>query len=326
MMSKTALIILNYNNCQDTLNCIESVLKNNTANVRFIVVDNASRKEERENLEQRIGELFADEMLVLDASKEGWWKADDQQHCCVLIANKENSGYARGNNLGLKLAYVDSETEYVMILNNDILFVADIIPSLIKRLNDIKDCAIISPLLYKAGMEEIDVNCARKNVKVKELIGKNLLHYWRRFRGVSVETAYSERYLMKQSLPVGKNTLEIELPSGSCMLLRKDVFEKIGSFDPYTFLYYEENIILKKLQKLHLKNYICVDLPCIHLGAATTSFMPSSYFIAKSNIDSERYYVKNYSGASLFMRSMHHLSTLFFLASFKLQKALTRKK
>lgn len=271
-------------------------------------------------------EMFADEMLVLDASKEEWWKEDDAQRNCVLIINKENSGYARGNNLGLKLAYSDSDTEYVMILNNDILFVADIIPALIARLNKIKDCAIISPLLYKAGMSEWDVNCARKNVKVTELIGKNFLHYWRKLRGISAENAYSDRYLLLNDLPVGKETIEIELPSGSCMLLRKNVFEKIGSFDPGTFLYYEENIIFKKLQALRLKNYICLDLPCIHLGASTTSFMPSSYFIAKSNIDSERYYVKNYSGASLPMRIMHHLSTVFFLTSFKLQKALATKK
>lgn len=39
---KTALIILNYNNYEDTINCIESVETHNTASIKYIVVDNGS--------------------------------------------------------------------------------------------------------------------------------------------------------------------------------------------------------------------------------------------------------------------------------------------
>ena len=43
-MKSTALIILNFNNYEDTINCIESVEKYNTAPVKLIIVDNASTR------------------------------------------------------------------------------------------------------------------------------------------------------------------------------------------------------------------------------------------------------------------------------------------
>ena len=69
--------------------------------------------------------------------------------------------------------------------------------------------------------------------------------------------------------------MPIELPSGSCMLVKKDVFAAIGNFDPATFLYYEENILYRKLLKLKLGNYIATGLRCVHPGAATMAKSPS---------------------------------------------------
>ncbi|MCH5175523.1 MAG: glycosyltransferase [Prevotellaceae bacterium] len=43
-MKYVSLIILNYNNWEDTVNCIESVEKYNTASVKYIVVDNGSTR------------------------------------------------------------------------------------------------------------------------------------------------------------------------------------------------------------------------------------------------------------------------------------------
>ena len=39
---KVAIIILNYNNWQDTIECLESVLRNDYPNYQVIVIDNGS--------------------------------------------------------------------------------------------------------------------------------------------------------------------------------------------------------------------------------------------------------------------------------------------
>ena len=45
MVKKTGVIILNYNNSQDTINCINSFLAVNKEPYKIVVVDNGSRKE-----------------------------------------------------------------------------------------------------------------------------------------------------------------------------------------------------------------------------------------------------------------------------------------
>ena len=42
--------------------------------------------------------------------------------------------------------------------------------------------------------------------------------------------------------------MDIELPSGSCMMFNAEALRIIGGFDPNTFLYYEEDILYKKLK------------------------------------------------------------------------------
>lgn len=318
-MKTTALIILNYNGCADTLACIGSVLEHNTAPVKFVVVDNASQPKQRQDLQNGLSGIFGNRLRVASPG-ESTLETD-----ATLILNGENSGYARGNNVGLEAAYACPAVEYVMILNNDVLFVEDIIPPLIAKLEALPDCAIVSPLLFKTvELKEHDVNCARRAERVSEMIGKNLLHYWRRWRRLTPQQVYPHRYLLA-SLEQTEGEIEIELPSGSCMLVRKDLMQSIGSFDPNTFLYYEENILSAKISARGLKNYLSLDQRCVHLGAATTK-SSGGLFVNRAGMASQRYFVKNYSGVGLLARAVHWLSTHFFILSLRVQKAVAPNK
>lgn len=65
------------------------------------------------------------------------------------------------------------------------------------------------------------------------------------------------------------------------MLIKKDLFNEIGLFDPHTFLYYEQNIIFKKIKNIKYKNYVIPSLRAIHLGAASTQ-KSSKFFYANN--------------------------------------------
>lgn len=67
----------------------------------------------------------------------------------TFLISKTNDGYAKGNNKGLKLADLDDDIENILILNNDVLFVQDIIPELINGLKNLNKAGIVSPVLYK---------------------------------------------------------------------------------------------------------------------------------------------------------------------------------
>ena len=73
------------------------------------------------------------------------------------------------------------------------------------------------------------------------------------------------------------------------MLVEKMLFQQIGSFDPHTFLYYEENILWAKVQRLGLSNYIDTTVSCIHLGAATTRTQKPNKFISECSIQRDVY-------------------------------------
>ncbi len=315
------MIILNYNNSRDTRNCIESILRYNTAPVKFVVIDNASTPEQLEMLNGVLSQLFPEGYNTVDGKSD--YDSPVSLGYCTLVVNEKNLGYACGNNTGLQLVKHDDDVDKVMILNNDILFVEDIIPPLIHKLHTLPECALVSPVLYKKDMDGYDYNCARLNVKVSQLISANFLHYYRRLTHTEATDVEAERYLLN-SCKVNSGTLEVELPSGSCMLLEKDLFEKIGFFDPNTFLYYEENILYKRLSRLGLKIYISLDEKCIHLGASTMKSIPKNKWIMETGKRSELYYVKNYSGANPLIRAIHRASVAFFLMSFNLQKALSK--
>lgn len=277
-MGKTGIIILEYNNWEDTLNCVESVLKFNTAPIKFIVVDNASSKKNViRNLKSGLLNLFP-KLKESDLI----YNHNNSIKEITLVLSEENKGYACGNNIGLEVAYKDPDISHIMILNSDILFVEDIIPRLLKDLKD--DTAIVSPVLFKEGLKEIDKNCARRELTANEIIKLHIPFPADPFK-------ISE----KKKIPITLNSglMQIDLPSGSCMLARKSLFQQIDGFDPNTFLYYEEDILSKKIKKLGLKIYLNTNLKCIHLGATTTKHSASRFIVNNSSY-SAYYTLKKY--------------------------------
>ncbi len=89
---RIAVVILAWNNCQVTLECLRS-LGEQTKPHRVYVVDNASA----------------------DDTAAGVAAQFPQAH---LIVNEQNLGFAGGNNVGLRAAFADG-ADAVLILNND---------------------------------------------------------------------------------------------------------------------------------------------------------------------------------------------------------------
>ncbi len=288
------IVILNYNNSSDTIKCIESVERYNTAPVKYIVVDNGSTKP------QVIDDI---DKFLQDTFKDGYTRLSDTQTPtdrlpkASFVVSKTNDGYAKGNNKGLHFAYADDEIDKILILNSDILFVEDIIPQLTKDLEILDNAAIVSPVLFKKNLKDIDYTCSRKALTQKQ----RFISYAFLFKdvcGVITKINNSNNLLYGKEIPVAGNTLEIELPSGSCMLLDKQFFKDIDSFDENTFLYCEEDILFEKIKKLGRKNYLDTSLKCIHLGATTTKSQAPSRFIFKCSINSNHYLLTHYCNAS----------------------------
>lgn len=287
---KIGILILNYNGWQDTINCIKSIEKHNTYDIKYVVVDNASpQNNDCEQIEKFFANHFVDDYVSIKEKEtvESLPKA-------TFIKAEKNNGYSQGNNIGLNYFYGDSEVDEILLINNDILFIDNIIPKLHKYLNDIEDAAIVSPLLLKKDEKEIDYNCARLEYSINERIK---YYFFRSFHASSKKDT-QRRMLLSNPELLKKDFFKIDLPSGSCMLFKKELYKSIGSFDPHTFLYYEEDILHEKILRINKNNYICPQCKCVHLGAQSISRSPASYAAFKKTSESELYYVRHYSRAN----------------------------
>jgi len=92
---RVAVVILNWNGLDDTVECLESLKAMTYANYRVIVIDNGSVADEAGSLRERFGSYVH------------------------VIENDRNYGFAEGCNIGIRHARETSSPDYVLLLNND---------------------------------------------------------------------------------------------------------------------------------------------------------------------------------------------------------------
>lgn len=315
----TAIIILNYNNVEDTINCVKSVEKFNTAPIKFVIVDNGSKRVDAVSiLDDAFKKTFQNRYKRFGESD----KVQKLPYVAFIVSGT-NDGYACGNNKGLRFAKMDDDIDRILILNNDVLFVEDIIPQLCQALEKLPFAGIVSPILYKKDMNGIDYNCARLNQTNWQIIFTYLFLYYNLF-GIMSRYLKSQFILKKYQDSFKKEYLKIELPSGSCMLFKKSLMDTIELFDPHTFLYFEENILYKQLENKGLQNYLLTRLKCIHLGASSTNKV-SNTFIGSTGLKSAAYYLNKYGNMTFTQKILFGIARRIFMLKMEVLDSIHRK-
>jgi hypothetical protein len=119
-----AIVILNWNNYEDTADCLNSIKGSSYPNVRTIVVDNGST----------------------DKSPD---KLQDNFEGCDFILNEENLGFAAGCNVGIQKAK-EVNSEYILLLNNDIIIEQNALRRLVSTAESRRRVAAVSGLIYNS--------------------------------------------------------------------------------------------------------------------------------------------------------------------------------
>ena len=121
-MNSIFTVLLNYNGCRDTINCINSIRKNDDSSINIIVVDNNSSDNSQEEL-SKINNI-------------------------TFVESGENGGFAKGNNIGIRYA-LDRGAQYVLLLNNDTEIEKDAITKMMRTLEGNSQLAAVgSRIMY----------------------------------------------------------------------------------------------------------------------------------------------------------------------------------
>lgn len=128
---KIAIILLNYNNYEDTFACVESLQRVRYPNVDIIIVDNKSTNDSLEKLY----ELKSENIKIVDSGKNG--------------------GFAFGNNMGMKIAR-EENSDYVLLLNNDTIVTENFLDELLKCFSYEEDVGIATGrIMYNSEKDKV---------------------------------------------------------------------------------------------------------------------------------------------------------------------------
>ena len=217
-----SIIILNWNGKKDTIECLDSLKQITYPNYVIILVDNGSTDGSVECFKKRYPEI-------------------------EIIENKENLGFAEGNNIAIRAA-ITRNAKYIFMLNNDTVVEPNILNYLEKVLEMDPIIGIAGPTVY--------------HYKEKSLIqsaGGTII--WSKGRAPSLT--------YKQD--VSRNKLKDVVYVAGCSLLAKaELFQKIGYLNNNYFAYWEETDWCVRAKKA---GYRIVHVPVAkiwHKGGSTT--------------------------------------------------------
>jgi GT2 family glycosyltransferase len=192
--SRIGVVTVTYNSASVVPDFMESVLKQSHSEFILYVVDNASRDETLRRVSR-----YADTRIV-------------------TITNADNVGVAEGNNIGIRAALRD-DCAFVLLLNNDTVFDADLFSGLLQGLEEGRCEMIVPKVLYFDPSN-----------KIWSAGGA-----FSRWRGMSWHFGFNQLDDGQFDQP-----LEVAYSPTCCMLLRNKVFERVGLMDAKYFVYFDD--------------------------------------------------------------------------------------
>lgn len=176
----------------------------------------------------------------------------------MFIANKENVGFAKACNQGLKKA----SGKYILFLNPDTIVPEDCFRKCMDFMEAHADAGAL-------GIKMLD-GSGRFLKESKRAFPSPMTSLYKLF-GLSKlfpkSKVFSKYYL--GYLDENKNN-EVDVLAGAFMMIKKEVLDKTGGFDEVFFMYGEDVDLSYRIQKAGYKNYYFADSSIIHFKGEST--------------------------------------------------------
>lgn len=213
-VNKVSIIMINWNNSTDTINCLKSIKKITYSDYNIFLLDNNSKKDSQEEIKKYLKESENQEFNYKTIDVTDLNKKYPNLNLLYII-NNINSGFASGNNIVLKYIkdYVDSD--YVLLLNNDTVVAPDFLDCLVNTGNSSENIGFTGIRTYYYD-----------NPDKLQTIGGSLIDY--NHCEASAITTTSDEITV------------CDFITGSCMLVKQSILDNIGFLDSKLFMYWED--------------------------------------------------------------------------------------
>jgi len=228
-----SIIIVSFNTCDLLSTCLDRIKKMDISlSYEVIVVDNASSD-------------GTQEMIIS--------KYPNIKH----IFNKENRMYAKANNQGVQA----TSGKYLLFLNSDAFIRANAVEEMSILLHTNHKAAIVGP-----KMLNIDGTLQSKGNPPPSVcfVAYRVLGLWKL-------PFFVQRFSFPNFCWHDNKIRKVGWVSGSCMMVRRSVFEEIGGFWEKLFFYGEEVELCNRALKAGYQVWYCPKAEVEHIGGASTS-------------------------------------------------------
>lgn len=327
------VVVLNYNGWKDTIECIESLQKQDYFNHRIIIVDNNSTNNSYERIKSWLNgeevvfsefldkkfeqrkrnyiELTESEIKDVESNDSlNSGNKNNQDNGIVLINCSENFGFSGGNNIGAK--YVENiGCDYVLLLNNDTIIIDDkFLSRLIEPLKKSKE-------VYLTGPNTINFDGTFDSPMIEDTFMGNLfylslLNWFRRL--LNSPPIYIDIKAISSPKPIPVFKI-----SGACMMFKTERLKEIGYLDESVWLSSEEAIISEKIKSLKGKIFFQPLTTLIHKKAQSPRPKMDRYNILKNHYKQRKYFYINYRNYGVIKMAIINLITMLRLGISKLR-------
>ena len=237
MKNHVSIILLNYNQYSDTIECLGSLLKCTYENFSLIIIDNGSK----------------DGSLI---EFNNWFhkRSKDEKKKIIIIANKENIGFSAGNNIGIKYALKNYQSDYLWVLNTDTVVEPDALSTLVICSEGKNVCG--SKLIYYDHRDKVQ---AYGGGYIHSLIGTS--------RDCTDNNLRKDKY----------GQIKLDYICGASMLLPANALKEVGLFDESYFLYFEDADLSKRMSLAGYPLKYCSNSIVYHkVGKSTRASNPTN--------------------------------------------------
>lgn len=225
------IVIVTYDSAEIIGSCLESLKGATSRAFHIVVVDNNSTD----------GTADLVSRIAPDAT---------------LIRNRENLYYAAASNQGIRAA----RGSHILLLNPDTIMPTGGPDALSAFLERHADAAAVAPMLVHPN--------GQRQSSLREFPGLDTL--WYDLLGLAFLLPHSRTFgRWRMGYFDGGSERAVDQPMASCLLVRREVFDRVGLFDESYPMFFNDVDWCKRVKDAGLSIWYTPDVKVGHLGGAT---------------------------------------------------------